>query len=419
MGDWVELIERCYDLSPDDADWGHRIAEAALPLFGAGLPVGLFVAGIDTGSPVVEQVETSGSAAARALTKRIHDAAPSHVLDLVWRTGGVVSSLSERVFAAAPEVRSELAKATGRVGADFVNVSGHVDADRIVLLSSARIEETRTSPAERRCWHRAIAHVAAGCRLRRRVSEVPFEGVFEPDGRVRELRGRARNENARDALRHAVAAIDRARTSAARDDPDLGLANWQGLVSGRWSLVDRFDSDGRRFLVAIPNEPSTLDPRGLTRREAQVAELVGTGRSTKEIAYDLGLSLSTVTMAATRAARKFGLRSRAELAAFFAPCGARSRLREARIGDQPVLVGCHAVLDPALSERLTRAEREVAELVVSGRSNAEIARLRGTAQNTVANQVASIFRKLSIQSRTELGAGALPAARDSRESGTR
>ncbi len=415
MGDWVELIERCYDLSGSDADWGHRIAEAAVPLFGAELPVGLFVAGTDTGRPVIEQVETSGSAGARALARRIHDGAPAHVLDLVWRTGGVVSSLSERVFAAAPEARAELAKATGRVGADFVNVSGHVDADRIVLLSSARVQETRTSPAERRCWHRAIAHVAAGCRLRRRVSEVSFEGVFEPDGRVRELRGRARTGSARDALRHAVAAVDRVRTSTGRSDPEEGLARWQGLVSGRWSLVDRFDSDGRRFLVAIPNEPHTLDPRGLTRREAQVAELVGTGRSTKEIAYDLGLSLSTVTMAATRAARKFGLQSRAELAAFFAPGGVRSRLREARIGDQPVLVGCHAVLDPALAARLTPAEREVATLVISGRSNAEIARRRGTASNTVANQVGSIFRKLGIQSRAELGA----AAHDALESGSR
>lgn len=51
---------------------------------------------------------------------------------------------------------------------------------------------------------------------------------------------------------------------------------------------------------------------------------------------------------------------------------------------------------------LTRAEREVVEHVVAGRSNAQIAARRGTSVRTVANQLAAIFRKLAVGSRREL-----------------
>lgn len=62
----------------------------------------------------------------------------------------------------------------------------------------------------------------------------------------------------------------------------------------------------------------------------------------------------------------------------------------------PSLVEC-------LPDELTKAEKAVAALVLEGRSNQEIARVRGTSVRTVANQVASIFRKLEVTARAELG----------------
>jgi DNA-binding NarL/FixJ family response regulator len=56
------------------------------------------------------------------------------------------------------------------------------------------------------------------------------------------------------------------------------------------------------------------------------------------------------------------------------------------------------------SGRLTAAEREVARLMATGFSNADIARRRGSSPRTVANQAASIFRKLGVRSRLELNA---------------
>jgi DNA-binding CsgD family transcriptional regulator len=61
---------------------------------------------------------------------------------------------------------------------------------------------------------------------------------------------------------------------------------------------------------------------------------------------------------------------------------------------------------PLRSERgvepLTAAEREIAAMVVDGMSNADIARARVKSVRTIANQVASAFRKLGVGSRVEL-----------------
>jgi DNA-binding CsgD family transcriptional regulator len=57
----------------------------------------------------------------------------------------------------------------------------------------------------------------------------------------------------------------------------------------------------------------------------------------------------------------------------------------------------------SLPEGLTEAERSVAALVLEGRSNREVAALRGTSVRTVANQLGGIFRKLGVTGRVELG----------------
>lgn len=55
-----------------------------------------------------------------------------------------------------------------------------------------------------------------------------------------------------------------------------------------------------------------------------------------------------------------------------------------------------------LPEKLTAAEREVVTLILDGKSNAAIAKARGVAVRTVANQVASILRKMRVGSRSAL-----------------
>jgi DNA-binding CsgD family transcriptional regulator len=51
---------------------------------------------------------------------------------------------------------------------------------------------------------------------------------------------------------------------------------------------------------------------------------------------------------------------------------------------------------------LTDAEREIVEGLIAGEGSEDLARSRGTSPRTIANQIASIFRKLKVSSRAEL-----------------
>lgn len=53
---------------------------------------------------------------------------------------------------------------------------------------------------------------------------------------------------------------------------------------------------------------------------------------------------------------------------------------------------------------LSHAQRDVARLVLTGKSNRQIATERSTSERTVANQIATIYRKLGVGSRSELAA---------------
>ena len=96
--------------------------------------------------------------------------------------------------------------------------------------------------------------------------------------------------------------LDRA-TRGRKTDEALEL--WRCLVERRWTLADVFESDGRRYVVAIPNAPESRCER-LSDREAQVAHIASFGRSNKEIAYELGLAPTTVATLLSRAAKKLG-----------------------------------------------------------------------------------------------------------------
>lgn len=79
------------------------------------------------------------------------------------------------------------------------------------------------------------------------------------------------------------------------------------------------------------------------------------------------------------------------------------RATEFELGGDTFVVLSYAAEAPTL-DVLTGAERQVLGLLLEGLTNAAIARARGTALRTVANQVAAIFAKLGVGSRAELAA---------------
>lgn len=210
-------------------------------------------------------------------------------------------------------------------------------------------------------------------------------------------------------LWQALSGVERGRLDAGQFDVADSLRAWQGLLAGRWWLADHWDPEGPasaaevvRFVLALPADRAPPARRGLTPQEQQGAELLGRGQSTKDIAFARGISLAAVSAQLSSAGQKLGLRSRTELAAFFSPSGARTRLVATAVAGERLLIGAYPVCRPRSLARLTRAEHAVATLLLRGASNQTIADRRRTSPRTIANQVQAIFRKLRVQSRVEL-----------------
>jgi len=149
-------------------------------------------------------------------------------------------------------------------------------------------------------------------------------------------------------------------------------------------------------------EPTDGGWAALTAAERRVLGRALEGCANKAIAIDLRLAGSTIAGYLAAAARKLGVGSRVELIATCRRDATRA----------PPHVGAPEELTAASIARLTPAENDVVQGLLSGRSNAEIAARRRRSPRTVANQIASIYRKLGVASRFDLAARAfaLPAA---------
>jgi DNA-binding CsgD family transcriptional regulator len=94
---------------------------------------------------------------------------------------------------------------------------------------------------------------------------------------------------------------------------DDASAHLDALADGEWGIVDDFDRDGRRYVVAIRSPRVRPGRRRLTEREAQVVALVATGRRNREVARELGLGVSTVAGHIAMAMARWGVESRTAL----------------------------------------------------------------------------------------------------------
>ena len=118
-------------------------------------------------------------------------------------------------------------------------------------------------------------------------------------------------------------AMDRSRGALRRKSPASAVAEWRGLVDARWTLVDEFRENGRRYVVARENRSEAPDFERLTERELQVVAFASLGHSNKLIAYELGIATSTVGVLVSRAMGKLGLSTRKALVAAFIKHGRR------------------------------------------------------------------------------------------------
>jgi hypothetical protein len=93
--------------------------------------------------------------------------------------------------------------------------------------------------------------------------------------------GEAKSGEARTQLGHGARAIDKARGRLRKSDPDRAIAEWRGLIAARWTLLDHFESDGKRYLLARQNEAARSGFATLTARERQAVGFASLGHSNK------------------------------------------------------------------------------------------------------------------------------------------
>ena len=326
--DAISIVEAAYDYEADHKTWFARLLEQAAPKLdrGFGVTVSSYVPGMRT-----EDVIMVGHfPTARAHGRRARDARglsrefplrrcrPGHRTKRLLRT-----SASRRPRRAAGPRTSSTRIAWASVSSSNwlpATPSGHA-----IFFSAPSPDLRRPTRGERLSWSRIAAHISAGARLRRALPGLTSadlatgaDAIVSPSGSIAHAEVAAQSRGARASLRNAVLSMDRARSKVRANEAEA-LDLWQGLVAGRWSLVDRFDTDGRRYLVARKNDPDVKDPRALTPRERHVLAYVAMGHPLKLIAYALGLSLSTVSVNRQMAMRKLGLRTHADIVTLFAP----------------------------------------------------------------------------------------------------
>lgn len=124
----------------------------------------------------------------------------------------------------------------------------------------------------------------------------------EPYSEARTLLGAAKAAHAAGARKDAAARLGRARELAEQ----LGAA----------LLLEEIATFARRTRMAVADDPAPQTPQiGLTARELEVLRLLTDGRSNREIAAELFISVKTVSVHVSNILAKLGVASRGEAAA--------------------------------------------------------------------------------------------------------
>jgi DNA-binding NarL/FixJ family response regulator len=181
---------------------------------------------------------------------------------------------------------------------------------------------------------------------------------------------------------------------------------WHELRQGIWRFHDTFSTTERCYAI-IRRE---LEPRALDARKVELLERLLLGTPVKVIAFERHRSLSSITTGVHDCLRAMGLTGRASYASVLLTMSAtaahrpdlsrqRGRVSQLQFGNEEYTVISAARPDLEFPVELSIAEAAVVRCLVSGQSYAQISGERATSQRTVANQLATAFRKLGVSGR--------------------
>ena len=316
--DPISVVEAAYRLDADPDQWLAGISERAAPFFpGRDRMMSLIIESdqeVRTRRTYSESEANDAEAVERVFSGL--DRLPPELQQLYARGFTELTSLSS-VLGGAPRAYDHFRQMTPDEVEDYVGIMTRDPSGFSIQIGAIMDEPTEVDATDIPLWTHIGAHVATGFRLRRRLDDLSLEGadaVIDPGGKL-EHAGSEREKSPafRQALCEAAVNIDRVRTDLRATDARRGLELWKGLVRGTYSLVETFDTDGRRFYVARRNDPQVDNPEGLSRRERQVVAFAALGYDNRRIAYQLGLAPSTVGTYLKRAMDKLRVDSRVEL----------------------------------------------------------------------------------------------------------
>ncbi len=206
-------------------------------------------------------------------------------------------------------------EAMASLGTQDVFAINALDGSGLSCAIGLGVDRTSLSEDEILLFQRLNAHLASAYRYRRRLSEQnqtpleDWEAILHPDGRVLEARGPAKRAAERNALHVASDSMEGVRRRHSDAEP---TAAWIPRVRSRWTLVDAFTSGGERYIVARENQAATSGLDLLTERERQVVASAAIGKTTKETAYELGISAATGLVQLARARSRRGVETDAQ-----------------------------------------------------------------------------------------------------------
>ncbi len=315
--DWLGFFDAVYSLHGTEQLWLDGLLGAAMPIVGDGFGAWAACYHAEAGGMAVRihAMRDSPRAPSNLLAASLAELAPAFVAaELPMLHAFTGCELDAKYgYAFLRNGRFESFGIRDGLVLNALNPDG-----RGVFLCAGQSRRVRLPANRRATLARAAVHLGAAARLRGRYAAINgtraldvhgVEAVLEVDGRLAHAVGVAREARCRAELGELARSLDRSRARGGRADE---LAMRRGLVQARWTVLEEVDVDGRRFVLARDNRPAPSGPTALSSRERQVLALAGQGHSQKLIAYELGLSHSTVRVLLSRAYQKLGVRGLGE-----------------------------------------------------------------------------------------------------------
>jgi DNA-binding CsgD family transcriptional regulator len=317
-----DFLEAAYELEADDQTWLVNVMETARAVWGRPGPAhGAVYDASDVSAFRVEAAYMVGFSDEAA--ELVMDAVRLFTPALVART--LRSLLVKRARKENSPEMLPMHEAMDAYGyPDHLGINGLEPDGFGVFMGLWWRDPTDLPGGELELLRRMAHHLGAARRCRRRLRGSQLdrpkldategaEAILDAKKRIVHATGPAREKDAQGELVETAIARDRVRTS--RGDAVESLRGWRPLTRARWTLVDSFETNGARYVVARENQAVVRGLDTLTDRERQVVAYLALGQSTKETAYALGISDVTVRVLLARAATKLGVRSRRELLA--------------------------------------------------------------------------------------------------------